>query len=227
MSHVASSKLNPKCPEVLQNIPSAPEVLQIALECYRIVQGLRRVCMTDVTSSKLNPKCPEVLQNIPRTPEVLQIASECYRIVQVPRRLLPNAKKCYGSPLKRLEMLENNFKCSKTLQSILRSTITILFNLLFIILQNNESWFAKDCQICFCVNGTVTCELQKCSPTNSLRCPDVSIVLKTYHGSNILMLRCMNLFITRVTILCTSDVQLLIFVVVVVVGCLSFRQQII
>ena len=62
--------------------------------------------MSHVASSKLNPNCPEVIQNIPRAPKVLQIASECYRIVEVLRRVLPNAKKCYGSPLKRLEMLE-------------------------------------------------------------------------------------------------------------------------
>ncbi|PFX24104.1 BMP-binding endothelial regulator protein-like isoform X1 [Stylophora pistillata] len=38
--------------------------------------------------------------------------------------------------------------------------------------KHNDSWFAKDCQICFCTNGTVSCQLQKCSPPNSLRCPE-------------------------------------------------------
>ncbi|KAL9958061.1 hypothetical protein ACROYT_G035028 [Oculina patagonica] len=38
--------------------------------------------------------------------------------------------------------------------------------------KNNESWFAKGCQICFCVNGTTSCKFQKCSSPESLKCPD-------------------------------------------------------
>lgn len=38
--------------------------------------------------------------------------------------------------------------------------------------KHNDSWFAKECKICFCTNGTVSCQLQKCSPKNSLRCPE-------------------------------------------------------
>lgn len=37
--------------------------------------------------------------------------------------------------------------------------------------QNNESWFEKDCQICYCRNSNVTCEKQRCKSPQSLKCP--------------------------------------------------------
>lgn len=40
--------------------------------------------------------------------------------------------------------------------------------------QKNESWFAKDCQICHCKNGTVACGRQRCTSRESLNCPAVS-----------------------------------------------------